>query len=468
MSWRLSERSVALVFAAVAVWTGGYCAPRPWSIPPEKLADIDLFDPRIASGSDLSLYWQAVCDMRRVEVYALEKRARQIPKYYAAWAAGELPGWRFCDWYYGQQTPVLDGGVVLCGGLAQGEARRLIVQARADVGGFLDEAFDLPEPKYAILVRLFEDMRELPSAIADEFGKHEGIASVAGLTVPPRFVIVPTVLPGRWFWDSDEVLVGRGGKIESLLTFRDIVYHEMVHGVVHGVLAELHEAGKRGDPGDIPVWLHEGLAVYVTEKLKIEPGTKPPDYYRFAAPLHYLEDEWGDEMLRDFVHAAIVDGYEAGLRELPFDEARLLELAEKHASRPASIGTILKSVGYIVAFLAVLVALVLLPALVSALASLVKRAFEPPSAERLELLWLQTWRESEEGGARGAREFVRAYRRAREGVRETFFWEWCKAFLILCDEMSEAEEGRIELWSNRWASSSRGRWRVCKTWLKKW
>ncbi|MBC7287600.1 MAG: hypothetical protein H5T86_06055, partial [Armatimonadetes bacterium] len=350
--------------AALIFWCA-WAFPAQWKTPPEYLHRVDLRNPRVSGPADVMLLQRAVEDCRQAVTLMRAGGAARIPDDFRGWALRQIAWWTTLgEWFYGDAPMHYAAGVVCCGGLARGAAKQLIVKAAEDVRRYLSQSFGLPSPRYALFVRLFDDYTTLPVAVAQEFAQHRGLSSVSGLTLPPRFIVIPTVLPARHFWSPDEQLVGKDGRILSLLTFRDIVYHEMVHGLVMSIIDEAR--GERGLArlSDFPSWLHEGLAVYVTEKLRIEPGTKPAEYYRWAGPLHYLEDEWGEGTLQDFVRTAIVDSYPRALDIIPMDEARLLELGEQHMRRPPSVRSVVRALGYFLGFLGALLLLALTPAAV--------------------------------------------------------------------------------------------------------
>ncbi len=415
-----------------AAWIVPFAAAsQQWTIPPDRLADIDLANPYIASAQDATLYRTAVADMNAASRLIGTDRSDQIPTHYWAWAMRRIAWWESEGrWLYGAHLDYA-GAVVFAGRTVRGQARQLVLKAAADVAHYLSDHFGLPKPTCAVVVRIFDDWRRLPPAIAEPFARHEGMVSVSGLTIPPRFVVIPTLLPARHFWSRDERLVDPAGRIVSLLTFRDIVYHEMVHAIVLGLMRELADAGKRWRPDDLPQWLHEGLAVYVTERLKIEPGTKPVSYYRFAAPLHYLEDEWGEETLRDFIHAAITESFAAAMRLIPMDEDRLLALADAHMRRPPPVGTVARSLGYVLAFLLALVLLALAPAALAWVWAAGRRAVLGPGPDEVEALWLGAWYGSGDEARISARQFCRAFRRLPPKAREKFAWRRCKIYLVL-------------------------------------
>ncbi len=405
-----------------------------WVLPREQLEAVDLRNPRVATSRDLGALEAGIAACRALlALPAPPEGTESVPTYCRAWAVGQAYWWRQTgSWYYAEGEAVLRPPVLLVGPQTSGAVADFAVHAAGEVSDFLRSSFDLPSPKYARLVRFFDRWDELPQPVAEAFGEHHGFASVSGLTLSPRFVIIPTYLPGRGWQGRDEVLVGRKGTIASRVALHDLLVHELVHAHVHALLAEAAE--KRGEDAleaDLPLWLDEGLAVYLTEKLLVEPGSKPVSYYEYSAPLHYLAEDWGEEELREFVRTAVLDSYPTALRRLGMSEEGLRRHGKEYLKRRPGIRRAARSYGYIVVFLAALVALAALPFLVSIVWKAAMAPLKPSSREELSGLWLDV--QYALGGGdegRAARRFLRRLRRAPAPLRHKLGWRRCKLFLL--------------------------------------
>lgn len=405
-----------------------------WVLPREQLEALDLRNPHVATSQDLAALQAGVATCRALlALPAGTESTEAVPAYCQAWAVGQASWWRrIGSWYYAEGEAVLRPPVLLIGPVTSGGAADFAVQAAGEVSEFLRSNFGLPSPKYARLVRFFDRWDELPQPIAQAFGEHHGFASVSGLTLSPRFVIIPTHLRGRGWASRDQVLVGRGGTVVSRVALHDLLVHELVHAHVHALVAEAaEERGEDALEAHLPVWLDEGLAVYLTEKLLIEPGSKPVSYYEYSAPLHYLAEDWGEEELREFVRTAVLDSYPRALRQLGMSEEGLRRHGKEYLKRRPGFRRAARSYGYIVVFLAALVALAALPFLVSLAWNAAKAPLKPASREELLGLWLDVqYALGSREERRTARRFLRRLRRAPAPLRHELGWRRCKLFLL--------------------------------------
>jgi hypothetical protein len=399
----------------------------------DQLEAIDLRNPRVGSPADLLPLRAAIqaCG-RLVAAIRTSTIDPSIPDSCYLWAAAQAPWWNSVgQWYFAGAEPVLRGPLLFCGPITGGDAANLALRAAAEVTTLLRTSFALPAPKYALLVRFFDTWQDLPVPIAQAFQQHHQSASVCGLTLPPRFIVIPTRLPSRQWLVRDEVLIGERGEVKSPLILHDILVHELVHAQVHSLLAELAE--QRGDDPlatDLPLWLDEGLAVYVTESLLVEPGSKPVSYYHYSAPLHYIADEWGEDTLRLFVRTAVLDSYPTALRKLGITEDRLRQCGEEYLRKRRPFARTIRDYAYLMAFLLLLVLLAAAPLVVTTLWQTARAKWYPPSARELEDLWQQFHRSSFSARSEAAARFLSRYRRSTPALRHEFAWRRCKLYLF--------------------------------------
>ncbi|MCD6351704.1 MAG: hypothetical protein J7M26_06265 [Armatimonadetes bacterium] len=426
--------SLAIVLALLFPTAPPVTSAGPWHLPEQQLDKIDLRNPQIADSRDLALLQTAlVACQEAVPFVGRSQRPDYIPDYYYSWAARQSAWWRsFGAWYFVPGLLSLRDSVVLVGLDPSSQVSEAVEEANRQVQDFLAGHFGLTRPRYAVFVRLFDDWADLPGDIAEAFGQHRGMMRVSGLTVPPRFVIIPRRLPSGVWGVRSEVLVDEAGRVRSRLTLMDLLVHELVHANVHALLAE--KAAEHGeDPlaANVPLWLDEGLAVYTTEKLRIEPGTKPISYYRYSAPLHYLADEWGEEELRDFVRTAVLDGYPTALRHLGLSEEQLRQQGDAYLHRPQPLSHLAGSYAYLVGFLVLLVLVAAAPFVVSMAWRRLHAAFWPASEEELEGLWLDfLLAEDPSQASRAARRFLQRWQHASPDAREVMAWRRCKLWLL--------------------------------------
>ncbi|MGD9518863.1 MAG: hypothetical protein AB7W28_05040 [Armatimonadota bacterium] len=409
-------------------------SPPAWLPSIDLLERVDLRNPRVADQRDAHDLMLAVRVCRALVPQTSGGHLYQgLPQNYYLWAARQAPWWqRMGEWYYDDAKAVLRGRVLLLSPLSQQSLADSVAQVATQVADFLKAEFDLPAPRYALLVRFFDDWGQLPAEIARAFEEHRGFGRVSGLTVPPRFVILPMRLPSHQWLVKDEVLVDGQGSIRSRLTLRDLLVHELVHAHLHALLAESAES-HGDDPlaADLPLWLDEGLAVYMTEKLLIEPGSKPVSYYRYSAPLHYLAEDWGSDTLRDFVRTAVLDSYATALRRLGMSESELQEAGRRYLARRTSVGRAARGYGYLVGFLLLLLGLAASPLLASAVWHALRARWSVATEEELEQLWRNVYYAlSVQEQVKLAGRFLLRYRRAAPAVRAALGWRRCKLYLL--------------------------------------
>lgn len=425
-------------------------APKVYQNSPPTLPQIDLRDPRVASPADLQELETAVRAMAEIA----EGRG-QYSQAEREWAARQKAWWaEEGEWLYSKLPARLAGRLVLLGPASQ-EIVDFMAKSEEEVAAAVAQLYGIPRPKYYVIVRFFRlDAPDLPATVAGIFARYEQAARVAGLTIPPRFVLLPEELPAERWGELAQVFVDGRGRLRNRTELRDIVMHELVHAHVHALIAENpHARGEGTTALDLPAWLDEGLAVYLTEKLSVEPGSKPAAYYRYAAPLHYIEDELGPEALKDFVRTAILQGLDEALKIIgagseekllaaaraprpegpvtapsalgEMTEEELLQRAEEHARRRAARPEI-SGLAWLLLFLGLLLALALVPAAVAWLWGPGLMHLEAVARRRLAAAWNAARSTTDPSRRRAAAErFLALIRQAPQSVAEE--WAWQKA-----------------------------------------
>ncbi len=280
-------------------------------------------------------------------------------------------------------------------------------------------SLSVPTPRYAIFIRAIDGLDQLPQPLLRRLHDHRRASQVVALTLMPRFVIIPRKVPLRPWPLPPTVLFDETGRIKDRLTLTDTLAHELVHAVLGAVRAEA--AGPSGQPRYGPQWFEEGIAVYVTEKLKLEPGTKPASYYRFSAPFHFIEREFGPEALAEFVGVAVRDGLRPALGRLGMSESELLEKARQAALAPKPPSVLARNLGYVVLFLLLLLLVAAAPLALAAAFGLLRRLLFPLDARALMRLYEQA-RSAPPGPARqkAIRRFTQAFISATDDARHEF------------------------------------------------
>jgi hypothetical protein len=379
--------TASLLLLAVA-WIAGPSAAQP-TITQQDL-DVSIPSPRISTEADLAQFNHALGALHAGMSTAPGSADLDAPARY--WLRANARWW-LNGGYWILGAPLVPAGpaVVVVGRPSQ-EVADLFAQTADEVARFMADHFNLPRPRYAFVVRLFSprhDRTPMPRAMVTIFQQNaDKDIQVAGVTLPPRFVILPTDLAPAQGADRPTVFVDKAGRISARGAFHDVVMHEFVHAHVHSLLVEGQERGaKPFIARDLPDWFDEGLAVYVTEKLMVEPGTATTEYYRFSAPLHYIEDRWGADVLSAFVNTAVLKNLDDALARIgvsdpdtllssarrgkparaagpPVSLDDFMKQAEEHANRPNVLAK-LEGLGWFLGFLVLLVAAVLAPAAAS-------------------------------------------------------------------------------------------------------
>ncbi len=380
-----SLNSAILLIVAIA-WIASPSFAQP-TITQED-TEVDLADPHIASDADIARFNHALADMRAV--ISAPSAGSQLSDVAQYWVQARARWWRDGGYWIVGAPLVSAGPAVVVVGKPSPDVADFLSKTADEVAKFMADHFDLPRPKYAFVVRFFSEVNDktpLPRSIVDIFqASPDRSMQVTGVTMPPRFVLLPTDLPAEP-GEKPTVYIDKNGHIAARGSLHDVVMHEFVHAHIHALIVEdLIRQHKSSIARDLPQWFDEGLAVYVTEKLMVEPGTKPSSYYRFSAPLHYIEDKWGPEVLSKFVNTAVTSDVSEALAQVgvsdsdrfvteaqqgkprrasgppqPISVDDFMSQADLHANRPNLLAK-LQGLGWLLGFLALLLAAVLAPA----------------------------------------------------------------------------------------------------------
>ncbi|MCX7598201.1 MAG: hypothetical protein N2512_04965 [Armatimonadetes bacterium] len=422
-------------------------APKVHQSSTSELLEIDLRDPHIAGAEDLRKLEDAVRAMAEMALGKAEYSQAE-----REWAARQKAWWtQEGRWLYARLPATLAGNVVVLGPASK-ELLDFLADAEARVGAAIERLYGLSHPRYFVVVRFFGlDEPGLPPSVAEIFLRYERASRVAGLTIPPRFVLLPEELPAERWGELAQVFVDRRGRLHNRTELRDVVMHELVHAHVHALMTETARDSGEQVIRDLPGWLDEGLAVYLTEKLAVEPGSKPAAYYRYAAPLHYIEDEFGPEALRDFVRAAVLQGMDEALRIIgeesedrlltaaraprpegpvtapsalgEMTERELLKRAEEHARKRAARPEV-SGFAWLLMFLGLLLVLALMPAVVAWFWGPVLMRVESVAHRRLAAAWHAAKNYSDGQRRRAAAErFLALLKLAPDRVAEQWAWQ---------------------------------------------
>jgi len=484
--WTTWPATVALLAGLFATFSAyGQPQPPPVSLRPANASaflDLDLRDPHLSSDADL----------RKLEaaVRAMAEIANEPDRYAQAereWAARQRGWWtEQGQWLY-SRLPVTPAGRLVMLGRASQEMVAFMARAEEEVAQAVAGLYGLPRPKYRVMVRFFRlDEPSLPESIRETFSRYERAARVAGLTIPPRFVLLPERLPAEQWGELAQVFVDERGRLHNRTDLRDVVMHELVHAHVHALITEsrpVHRERAAAQP--LPAWLDEGLAVYLTEKLSVEPGSKPAAYYQYAAPLHYIEDEFGPEALKDFARTAVLEGLDAALKTIgaasedrlltnahaarpegpvtapsalgEMTEQELLERAEAHSrQRPARPEV--SGLGWLLMFLGLLLALALVPAALAWLWGPGLMRLEAVAERRLAAAWEGARKASGLSQRRAAAErFLSLIGQAPDKVAQR--WAWQRAAMEEALAAPPSEEDKIPSPRGRWRGLSRRRFK---------
>ncbi len=382
----LRSVNLALFLVLAIAWIAHPCSAQPTVTQADT--EVDVADPHIAAEADLAQFNHARADMG--EIMTTPMSGTGLTPVADYWVRARARWWKSGGYWILGAPLVWSSPAVVVVGKPGPEVSDFLNKTEEEVAKFMADHFNLSRPKYAIVVRLFSqthDKTPMPASIVEAFqaSKDQSI-QVAGVTMPPRFVLLPTdlpALPGEQptvYIDKNEHIAARGG-------FHDVVMHEFVHAHIHALMVEdLIRHGRSSVGRDYPEWFDEGLAVYVTEKMMVEPGTKPSNYYSFSAPLHYIEDKWGPEVLSKFVSTAVNKDMDAAFAEIgvsdsdrflndakagkarrasgppkPLSVDDFMSQAEKNANRPNLMAK-LEGFGWLLGFLILLLAAVLAPA----------------------------------------------------------------------------------------------------------
>lgn len=428
-------RAGAAVWIAVAWAAVGLAAEE---ADEAALMSVSLADPHIADDRDLALVVRAWQIARTIVRSPAAEGSAELAPYGQELRAHLRREWAragpVARWIWEARRRTCSPPLVVIDSPSEAVSDFLAARAR-ETQDYLHTSFGLPRPRWCLIVRLVRAPSDLPRPLRQIFDTYEHAARVTGVTVPPRFVIIPLRRPGiaPFAIDARELVNGRG-VIKSPLAFRELVVHEAVHASVGAVLAEagggLASATQRWS--ELPAWFHEGLAVYVTEKLRIEPGSKPLAYYQYSAPLHYLEEDWGADTLREFVRRAVTRGMPAALDLIGMDEQALLEHGEEFIGRPPPMSHALRALLYLFGFLASVLALVSVPFVAARLVRLFRHRLLPSTSRELDRLWQQIVSAPDRASReKAAMEFIKRLRRAPPAVRGAMASRRMKVFLMV-------------------------------------
>lgn len=204
-----------------------------------------------------------------------------------------------------------------------------IIKLRDEVG--------TPPPEGYVFVRFYSDRQQLPDLLKPIFAD----PNIAGVTILTRYIAIPGAVSST---ATDQLLWSR--------SISKTVSHELVHAYVNATLQP-----ERID--QLPLWYHEGLAIYfsgsgetdtiVTPYYTLQ-ITSPADYRQYEVNFKYLEAHLGKENLHRAIYQSLQKADAAILlKDLSIQDAsQLAELANAWQQRKVRNQIILISVGLLV------------------------------------------------------------------------------------------------------------------------
>jgi hypothetical protein len=193
----------------------------------------------------------------------------------------------------------------------------------------LRERVGLPVPQGLVFVRYFNERDNMPPLISHAFQRPDTRA----VTLLSRYIAVlrpPSQGPWQESW--------RDQAVEKSLS------HELVHAYINSLL--------NGQPGTLPLWFHEGCAIFLSGSNDPTPFTdlvetpagfrfvtyqsqNPEDYAAYERLFRYLQARLGRQGLYEQINRAVMDCTVDGLLSIvgASDETALYNQAEKWQQR---------------------------------------------------------------------------------------------------------------------------------------